>query len=83
MCMRCPPVGHIDLLLRNPHQPVDFADVGDVRRLLGPEYAELSDTEVEQLRDLLLGFSEAAFNWWLRRRARKVAESNGRADNSE
>ncbi len=59
----------IEAALNGPHlAQVDMGDLGEVRKLLGDRGPELSDAEVERIRDLALAVGDAMFHWWLRRR---------------
>lgn len=53
---------------------MDLGDVGEVRKLLGAYGASLSDEEVVRIRDLARDFADTTFHWWLRRRARSLAD---------
>lgn len=44
---------------------VDLGDIGEVRKLLGPTLASKSDDEIMHIRDLIVGFADDAFDWWL------------------
>lgn len=43
-------------------------DLVEFRQLLGPAARELSDKEVERIREVEYGFADAIFERWLRRR---------------
>lgn len=43
-------------------------DLVEFRQLLGPAAHELSDKEVERIRDVEYGFADAIFEMWLRDR---------------
>jgi hypothetical protein len=47
--------------------PVDFRDIGEVRKLL-PHEASLSDVQIAEIRDLLLRVADAIYDRWLRTR---------------
>jgi len=80
MCRRCHPNLHDAIFNHQPLQ-VDFRDIGEVRRLLGDDYANRTDAEIANIRDLLVAFADHAFEYWRADRAtRRSGNSSHTAD---
>lgn len=79
MCDNCHPDIR-EVLFADPLPEVDLGDVGEVRKLLPPCLASLSDDEVVRIRDLVGGFVDDAFDWWIRRR--NAGQDGGSSHNS-